>query len=246
MKAYNTPKDELLIKSDEGEELVKITSNETTIKNMDLSSLGVESTPEEIDAAADYVGDLNVTAEKVNTAASTIDQAYRVGEGFVAYVPSANVYPEIVTIDFSNETYAEYEEGNTQLQLIPKEGSATIPTYLNKVNRLTMILSNAITQSLFSSGTATASLFDVGGVDDAISLYNRELTLEFINIFIPLHFMGAGLNGYIFQGGIYISNAGATIPDGYYYFEVIFSNNSPSSNTTVIFNLHYFSPDSIT
>lgn len=51
MKAYNSPTDELHIKSNSGEELVKITPNETKIKNMDLSSLGIESTPEEIDAA---------------------------------------------------------------------------------------------------------------------------------------------------------------------------------------------------
>lgn len=35
MKAYNTPKDELLIKSDEGEELVKITPEKTTIANLE-------------------------------------------------------------------------------------------------------------------------------------------------------------------------------------------------------------------
>lgn len=51
MKAYNSPTDELHIKSNSGEELVKITPNETTIKNMDLSSTGIKSTPEEVDAA---------------------------------------------------------------------------------------------------------------------------------------------------------------------------------------------------
>lgn len=34
MKAYNTPNDELRIENDSGEELIKITSDKTTITNL--------------------------------------------------------------------------------------------------------------------------------------------------------------------------------------------------------------------
>ena len=44
MKAYNTPKDELLIKSDEGEELVKITPEKTTIANLEGGGGNSENT----------------------------------------------------------------------------------------------------------------------------------------------------------------------------------------------------------
>lgn len=40
MKAYNTPNDTLTIKSDEGEELVSITPEGASIKNLDGSSFG--------------------------------------------------------------------------------------------------------------------------------------------------------------------------------------------------------------
>jgi hypothetical protein len=245
MKAYNSPTDELHIKSNSGEELVKITPNETKIKNMDLSSLGIESTPEEVNAAVDYVDDLTVSADKVNTAASTIDQAFRPGMEYISCVPSAQVYSQINGINFASETYSEYDFGNIHTTLIPKEGHATSPDYLTKTIPLTIQLSTAITQSLFSTGTATASLFDVEGFDGIILLVDRELKLEIGYSVMPLHYMGFTVGGFVFQGGIYLSNLGATVPDGYYYFEVIFSNHSPSSNTSVTFNVHYFSPDTL-
>lgn len=55
MKAYNTPNDELHIESNAGEKLVKITSDKAEIKNLDMSSMGITSTAEEIDAATSFV-----------------------------------------------------------------------------------------------------------------------------------------------------------------------------------------------
>lgn len=201
------------------------------------------ATAAEVNAAVDYVGDLTATAAEVNTAASTIDQAFRGGIEFISCVPSTQVYSQISEINFASETYNEYDFGNIHTTLIPKEGSATSPDYLTKTIPLTIHLSTAITQSLFSTGTATASLFDVEGFDGVILLVDRELKLEIGYNVMPLHYMGFTAGGFVFQGGIYLSNLGATVPDGYYYFEVIFSNHAPSSNTSVTFNVHYFSPD---
>ena len=51
MKAYNIPTDELHINSNAGEELVSITPEKAMVKNLDVSSMGITSSAEEIDAA---------------------------------------------------------------------------------------------------------------------------------------------------------------------------------------------------
>ena len=86
MKAYNSPTDELHIKSNSGEELVKITPNETTIKNMDLSSLGVESTPEEIDATVQKVAENGTVNEDLFVVTFS-----SVNENFVCNVSAEDV-----------------------------------------------------------------------------------------------------------------------------------------------------------
>lgn len=95
MKAYNTPNDTLTIKSDGGEELVSITPEGASIKNLDGSSFGFTAEDAGKILVVDSEGNL-VPQEKytieltlgdsgyVTTAtAADVDAAYRAGKQIV-------------------------------------------------------------------------------------------------------------------------------------------------------------------
>lgn len=79
MKAYNTPNDTLTIKSDEGEELVKITPDKTTIANLDGGDRPT-STAAEIDATVNILKKfIGVENDKAYTLYGKNGQIYESG-----------------------------------------------------------------------------------------------------------------------------------------------------------------------
>lgn len=71
MKAYNTPNDELRIESDDGEELIKITSDKTTITNLGDSEGSV--------LVAD-IGDVIPIPDSWGTKTVAVGETYATGE----------------------------------------------------------------------------------------------------------------------------------------------------------------------
>lgn len=137
MKAYNTPNDTLTIKSDEGEELVKITPEKTTISNLEGGALP-PVTPENAGAflRVDSEGEIGAEQYPITTNTTTVyDDTVTVTEGGVAvnitttYSGTDDDFKEL-TVVVNDETipYDNYYEGfhNQDYSIIVTKDGSTL------------------------------------------------------------------------------------------------------------------------